>query len=332
MPLLARSDAPLSSVEPGVEQVDELGVGDDVGVLLEERGKLWRGCVVLVLAGLGFTREVVDLHGTDCSGPNAEATDQVGTHCLGVLLELFVELLHCGSTRSTRVLHDLNETGVVGASGEEFFNVLGVRERNRAVEALLGFGPPRALLGALTVGARRGRRFETSDGEPDSIVAHTAGAAQKAGRARTKVGLPSIELATQPGLVGDLALDDLYKHDVLHSQHCDARIGRTILAPRPVAAILWSASLSVPINRGGRKSPSFDRTARRTMARVPELALPRHDVAERRSPHRHARSGPSRPSPLLSSPSCRSTRVSMEQARCDRHLSCPTGPRPHPPA
>src|SRR3954447_22006331 len=49
---------PLSSVEPGVAQVDELGVGDDVGVLLEEHGKLGRGCVVLVLAGLGFTREV----------------------------------------------------------------------------------------------------------------------------------------------------------------------------------------------------------------------------------------------------------------------------------
>src|SRR5215210_2162860 len=101
MPLLTRSDAPLSSVEPRVAQVDEFGVGDDVAVLLEERGKLWRGCVVLVLAGLCFTREVVDLDGGVCSGPNAQATNEVGTHSLGVLLELFVELLDCGPTGST---------------------------------------------------------------------------------------------------------------------------------------------------------------------------------------------------------------------------------------
>ena len=186
---------------------------DHICVLREQLGELGGRLLALVRTGFCFTREVVHLDRRGLASPHPHPTDEIGAPRACVLFELLVQILHHRAAGAGRSLHHLDEPGVVRAPAEELLDIFGVGERDRAVEALLGLRPPRALLGALAVGLGGSGRLEASDGKADAVVGHAAGAAHEAGSSRTEFGLPSVHLAVQSGLVGHLALDDLHKHD-----------------------------------------------------------------------------------------------------------------------
>src|SRR6478735_3770690 len=94
-------------------------------------------------------------------------------------------------------LDDLDELRVVRPAVEHHRHVVTVVEGDAAVEALLGVGPPGALLGAFAVAHRRLARVEADDADELVVVVDAVRAAEPAGRAWLELFAPGVHASVE---------------------------------------------------------------------------------------------------------------------------------------